>query len=68
MRVVVDFDLCQSHALCTEAAPDVFEIDDAGLLNVKVEHPPERLRKAVERAVNECPTNAIRLEEDGRGS
>src|SRR3546814_10253154 len=28
MRVVVDFDLCESNALCMAAAPEVFEVRD----------------------------------------
>ena len=62
MKIVVDFDLCQSHALCTQAAPEVFEVTDDGFLNVKIEEPGEDLRKKVERAVRECPTAAIRIE------
>jgi len=64
MRVVVDFDLCQSHGLCTEAAPEVFELTDDGFLEIKTEQPGEALRPKLERAVRECPTGAISLEED----
>ena len=28
MRVVVDFDLCESNALCMGLAPEVFEVRD----------------------------------------
>ena len=64
MRVVVNFDLCQSHALCTDAAPEVFAIDKDGFLQVKIEQPDERLRAKVERAARECPTGAISIEEE----
>jgi ferredoxin len=64
MRIVVDFDLCQSHGLCTEAAPEVFEITDDGMLNVKIERPGESLRKKVERAAQVCPTQAIKLQRE----
>jgi ferredoxin len=62
MKVVVDFELCQSHGLCTQAAPEVFEIRDDGFLYILQENPPEALRKKVETAVRECPTGAIKLE------
>jgi ferredoxin len=62
MKVVVDFDVCQSHGLCTQAAPEVFEIREDGFLYVLSEEPPESLRSRVERAVQQCPTGAIRLE------
>ena len=28
MKIKVDFDLCESNALCESLAPDVFELDD----------------------------------------
>ena len=34
MRVVVDFDLCESNALCMAAAPEVFEVRDDDFLYV----------------------------------
>ena len=62
MKVVVDFDACACHALCTAAAPDVFEISNEGILEVKLESPPESMRPAVEQAARDCPTRAISLE------
>ena len=63
MRIVVDWDACQCHAVCTAAAPEVFEITDDGLLEVKIENPGEELRGKVEQAVAVCPTQAIAVEE-----
>lgn len=59
MRVVVDFDRCQSNALCMGVAPEVFEVRDDGYLYVLQEEPPESLRTQVEEAVRVCPTQAI---------
>jgi ferredoxin len=63
MKIVVDFDLCQSHGLCTQAAPELFEIRDDGFLYILDETPPEALRGKLEKAVRECPTAAISIEE-----
>jgi ferredoxin len=63
MRVVVDFDLCESNALCMGIAPEVFEVRDDDLLYVIDEHPPEALRDRVEQAVRTCPKNAISIED-----
>jgi ferredoxin len=63
MRVIVDFDLCESNALCMAAAPEVFEVRDDDLLYVLDEHPPEALREKVEAAIRSCPKNAISIEE-----
>ena len=63
MRVVVDFDLCESNALCMGLAPEVFEVRDDDLLYVLDENPPEGLREKVEAAVRTCPKNAISIED-----
>ncbi len=63
MRVVVDFDLCESNALCMAAAPEVFEVRDDDLLYVLDEKPPEELRQKVEAAVRTCPKHAITIED-----
>ena len=59
MRVVVDFDKCQSNALCMDVAPTVFEVRDDNFLYVLDEHPPQELRPQVDQAVRLCPTGAI---------
>lgn len=63
MRVIVDFDLCESNALCMEAAPAVFEVRDDDFLYVLDEHPGEDQREAVERAAGQCPKRAITIED-----
>lgn len=64
VRVIVDFDKCQSNAVCMGLAPQVFEVRDDNFLYILDEHPPEELRPMVEMAVRSCPTGAIALEED----
>jgi ferredoxin len=64
MKVVVDFDKCESNAVCMGIAPDVFEVRDDNFLYVLDEHPPEERRSDIEEAVRFCPTGAISIEED----
>ncbi|MBI2709657.1 MAG: ferredoxin [Actinobacteria bacterium] len=64
MRVVVDFDLCESNAICMAVAPEVFEVRDDDFLYVLDDHPDESLRDKVEEAVRRCPKQAISIEED----
>jgi ferredoxin len=63
MKVVVDFDLCESNAVCMGIAPEVFEVRDDDLLYVLDEHPDESLRPKVEEAVRRCPKQAISIED-----
>jgi ferredoxin len=64
MRVVVDFDLCESNAICMAVAPEVFEVRDDDFLYILDEQPPEALRPKVEEAVRRCPKQAISVEEE----
>jgi ferredoxin len=63
-RVVVDFDLCESNALCMAAAPEVFEVRDDDFLYVLDETPPDALREKVDEAVRRCPKQAITVVDD----
>jgi ferredoxin len=63
MRVVVDYDLCESNAICMAVAPEVFEVDDDDNLNLLQEQPPEDLRPKVEEAVRRCPKQALSIQD-----
>ena len=63
MKVVVDYDLCESNAVCMAIAPEVFEVGDDDFLYVLDENPPEELRSKMEEAVRRCPKQAISLED-----
>jgi ferredoxin len=62
MRVVVDWDACESNAMCMGFAPEVFEVAYDGTLHVLDESPPEALRPSVEEAARNCPKLAISIE------
>ncbi|MEY4513161.1 MAG: hypothetical protein RLZZ450_5283 [Pseudomonadota bacterium] len=63
MKVLIDWDLCQGHANCTGDAPEVFQIDDDGKLQVLIDEPPDDLRPKLELAVRYCPAGAIRIQD-----
>ncbi len=62
MRVVVDYDLCESNALCMAAAPEVFEVRDDDFLYVLQDEPGPELHERVRAAVARCPKQAITIE------
>jgi ferredoxin len=64
MKIVVDFDVCESNAVCMGIAPEVFEVRDDDFLYVLNEHPGEELREKMEEAVRRCPKQAISIEEE----
>jgi ferredoxin len=61
MKILVDYDKCQSHGECMMYAPDVFEVRDDGFLYVLQEETPAELDNDVLAAANCCPTQAITL-------
>jgi ferredoxin len=61
MRVVVNWDLCESNATCMVAAPEIFEVRDDDFLYVLEEHPSEAQRPALEEAVRVCPKRALSI-------
>lgn len=61
MKVVVNYDLCESNAVCMGIAPEVFEVRDDDYLYVLQEEPPEELRDKVEEAARRCPKQAISI-------
>ena len=63
MRIVVDFDRCESNAVCMGIAPEIFEVRDDNFLYVLDETPSEDKRSLVENAVMSCPTQALSIEE-----
>jgi ferredoxin len=63
MKVVVNFDLCESNAVCMGIAPEVFEVRDDDFLYVLQEEPAEELRGKVEEAARRCPKQAIAIED-----
>ena len=64
MRVVVDYDKCESNGLCMAQAPEVFEVRDDDFLYVLNDTPGEGLHERVREAVRLCPKQAITLVED----
>ena len=59
MKVKVDKDLCIGCGACQALVPDVFEIGDDGLAEVKVSEVNDKLKEDTADAIDNCPTQAI---------
>jgi ferredoxin len=60
-KIKVDFDLCESNAMCEALAPDHFQVDDDDYLQILVEDVDDGDLAIVEQAVASCPKSAISL-------
>jgi ferredoxin len=64
MKIKVDFDLCESNALCEAMAPEEFWLDDDDFLQLHTDQTTDENIDNVKRAVAACPRAAISLIED----
>jgi ferredoxin len=64
MKIKVDFDLCESNAMCEALAPSHFQVDDDDYLQILDEHVSPQDLEAVQQAVAACPKSAISLVEE----
>ena len=62
MKAIVDRDLCTGCGLCVDTCPGVFEMDDA-VAKVLVENVPEDAMATCREAEQNCPVEAIKIEE-----
>ena len=65
MKATIDESLCSGCAVCEETCPEVFEIGDDGIATVLVETVPSGMEDACRDAAEECPSEAITIEEAG---
>ena len=62
MRAIVDEEACIGCGLCPETCPEVFEMND-DKARVKVDPVPEGSIATCKEAAENCPVEAIKIEE-----
>jgi ferredoxin len=62
MKVRIDPDACTGHGRCYSLAPELFDADDFGHGQVKVDEVGEDQLEAARLAEANCPERAITLE------
>ncbi len=63
MKTRVVAEKCIGCSLCTSISPDVFEMNDEDKAFAKDENVPAGLKDEVREAAQDCPTQAIEVEE-----
>ncbi|MPZ97552.1 MAG: ferredoxin [Propionibacteriales bacterium] len=58
-----DFVMCQGYANCVDAAPDVYDIDDDGVVVLLKEEITDAERPRIEEAARSCPVSALTIED-----
>ena len=62
MKVSIDAELCTACELCVDTCPEIFEMGDDSA-TVKVDTVPEDQEDCVREAAENCPVEAIQIEE-----
>jgi sterol 14-demethylase len=63
LKVILDRDLCQGHAVCVGEAPEIFRLAEDGKVALTGADVAPSLHGKVRAAAKYCPTRAIRVEE-----
>lgn len=62
MRAVADRGACCGYGVCAEICPEVFKLDDAGLVYLDSDIVPAELVDRAREAAESCPQLALRIE------
>ena len=63
MKIVVDCDKCQGHAMCASQAPEVYELDDSGYNSMGEFTVVAGQEEAARLGASWCPEGAITVRE-----
>jgi ferredoxin len=63
VKVSVDPVMCEANGVCVGILPDVFDLDDDEVLQVRPGELAEGEVESARRSVAACPRNALRLKE-----
>jgi ferredoxin len=60
-RVVVNFEACMGSGLCVGVAPEIFALDDDGIVSPRTLEVSVEQMDVAEEAVRSCPLGALSL-------
>jgi ferredoxin len=61
VKIVIDTDVCTGHGICESIRDDIFQVGDDGLVHLVTTDFTEADREDLIDAVDQCPTQALRL-------
>jgi len=63
LKAIAEKGACCGYAECTQICPEVFKLDENGIVSIPVPIIPAELHARAREAVAACPQSALRVEE-----
>jgi ferredoxin len=67
LRVIADRSACCGYGVCAELCPEVYKVDDLGIVTLLTEFAPAGLEEKVREGASACPQNALKVVEEPIG-
>lgn len=67
MKVYIDQEVCTGCELCVQTCPEIFEMNDEGKAEVKIENITPEHEESCHEAAGECPVEAISVNSEWLG-
>ena len=64
LRVIADRSACCGYGVCAELCPEIYKVDDIGVVALLVDVVPAGLEDKAREGASACPTNALRVIEE----
>jgi ferredoxin len=63
LRVIADRSACCGYGVCSEICPEIFGVDENGIVSLKTEWAPAGLEAKAREGAEACPQSALSVEE-----
>jgi ferredoxin len=67
LRVIADRGACCGYGVCAEICPEIYQVDDIGIVKLLQEIVPDGLETKAREAAAACPQSALRVAEEPIG-
>jgi len=61
MHIQVNLAACEGHGLCAQVAPDLYEVDDEGYVQLRVSEILPNIEAAAAAGARVCPVAALKV-------
>jgi ferredoxin len=61
LRVIADRGACCGYGVCAEICPEIYQVDDIGVVKLLIDIVPKGLEVKAQEAAAACPQSALRV-------